>query len=170
MQLGNEFEVDEAVQENLESLTCMLYGVKDSTSVNKVRYDMFRMGKFSDAALPPNKDCLLQHIKRANYQTAIWKRATTQEIGAPSPVYHGWKIDEEDNIDVVWMTGKCAPDELLKDCNCKCRTGCSNLRCSCMKANYKCTEMCQCVDCTNCPNESREEDSDYNLDTDLEEN
>ena len=116
VQLGNEFEVDEAVQENLESLTCMLYRVKDATSVNKVRYGIFRMGKFSDAALPPNEDCLLQHIKRANYQTTIWKRATTQEISAPSPIDHEWKIDEdqEDNIDVVWMTGKCAPVYFLK--------------------------------------------------------
>jgi hypothetical protein len=56
------------------------------------------------------------------YQAVIWKRATTPIIDAPSPTDHGWKIDEERNIDVVWMTKKCAPDVLLKDCNCKCKS------------------------------------------------
>ena len=37
---------------------------------------MFRMGKFSDTALPANQDCLLQ--QRANYQAAVWKRVTTR--------------------------------------------------------------------------------------------
>ncbi len=53
--LSENFELHESIQENLELVTCMLYGAKDTTSVNKARYDMFRMGKFSDAALPPNK-------------------------------------------------------------------------------------------------------------------
>ena len=125
VRLGEDFDVDESIQLNLESLTCMLYGA---------RYDLFRMGKFSDAALPPNKDCLLQHIQRASYQAAIWKRAIVPIIDTPSPTNHGWNIDEEGNIGVLWMTKKCAPDVLLKDCNCKCKTGCSTLRCSCKKA------------------------------------
>ncbi|CAB4023481.1 Hypothetical predicted protein [Paramuricea clavata] len=78
------------------------------------------------------------------------------------------------NIDVVWMTKKCAPDVLLKDCNCKCKTGCSTLRCSCKKANNQCNEMCQCVGCTNCPHESSEsgslkDDSEDDLGSDMEE-
>jgi hypothetical protein len=38
MRLGEDFDVDESIQKNLESLTCTLYGAKDS-----------------DAALPPNQ-------------------------------------------------------------------------------------------------------------------
>ena len=172
--LGEDFDVDESIQNHLESFTCMLYGAKDTTSVNKARHDILRMGKFSDAALPPNDNCLLQHIKRASYQAATWKRATTSIIDTPSPTDHGWKIDEEGNIDVIWMTKKCAPDVLLTDCNCKCKTGCSTLRCSCKKANNQCNEMCQCVGCTNSPHKSSEsgsveDDSNDDLDSDLEE-
>ena len=125
---------------------------------------MFRLGKFSDAALPPNQDCLSKHIRRANYQAAIWKKATSPMINAPSPTVHGWKIDKEGHIAVVWMENKCAPDVLLKDCNCKCKTGCATLRCSCKKANNLCNEMCQCVGCKNGPNESRECNDDSSSD------
>jgi hypothetical protein len=48
-----------------------------------------------------SEDCLLQHIQREHYQAVIWKRATTPIIDAPSLTDHGWKIDEEGNIDVV---------------------------------------------------------------------
>jgi hypothetical protein len=95
----------------------------------------------------------------SKYQAAVWKRATTSIIDAPSPTDHGWKIDEEGNIDVVWMTKKCAPDVLLKDCHCTCKTGCSTLRYSCKKANNQCNEIYQCVGCTNCPHESSESGS-----------
>ena len=57
--------------------------------------------------------CLLQHIKQASYQATIWKGATIPIIDMPSPTDHGWKIDEEGNIDVVWMTKKCASSVLL---------------------------------------------------------
>ncbi|XP_028391978.1 uncharacterized protein LOC114516648 isoform X2 [Dendronephthya gigantea] len=57
--LGDDFTVDEGIQKNLESLTCMLYGAKETESVNEARYNLFRMGKFSDESLPPNEDCLL---------------------------------------------------------------------------------------------------------------
>ena len=165
--LGEDF--DESIQKNLESFTCMLYGAKDTTSVDKARYDIFRMGEFSDAASPPNEDCLLQHIKRASYQAAILKRATIAIIDVSSPTDHGWKIDEEGNIDVVWMTKKRAPGVLLKDC--KCKTGCSTLRCSCKKANNQCNEMCQCVGCTNSHNQYSESEnySDDDTGSDMEE-
>ena len=121
-----------------------------------------------------SEDCLLQHIQRAIYQAVIRKRATTPIIDAPSPTDRGWKIDEEGNIDVVWMTKKCAPDVLLKGCNCKCKTGCSTLRYSCKKANNQCNEMCQCVGCTNFPHESSEsgrieDDSEDDLGSYMEE-
>ena len=73
VRLGEDFDVDESIQLNLESLRCMLYGAKDTTSVKEARYDQFRMGKFSDAALPPDNDCLLQHIQRASFRQQYGK-------------------------------------------------------------------------------------------------
>ena len=161
--MGNDFHVDESVQRNLESFTCKLYGEKDLTLVNEARYSLFRKGKFSDTALPPNKDCLSKHVLRANYQAAIWKKGTTAVINAPPVTNHGWNISQDGKIGVVWMENKCAPDELLKDCNCKCKKGCATLRCSCKKANNKCNDMCQCVGCSN---KSDEDDYHYDVDND----
>ena len=90
--------------------------------------------------MPPNKDCLLKHLQRANYQAAVWKQSTSCSIDAPSPVNHGWKLN-------------CAPDALLANCNCKCKIGCTTKQCSCKKALNTCNDMCQCIDCTNCKNE-----------------
>jgi hypothetical protein len=54
-----------------------------------------------------SEDCLLQHIQREHHQAVIWKRATTPIIDSPSSTDHGWKIDEEGNIDVVMMLLRC---------------------------------------------------------------
>ena len=137
----------------MEAAVCKLYKAKNGSSVNVLRYNMFRLGKFSDSSLPPNKDCLQKHIERANYQAAIWKRSTCSSINAPTPVNHGWKLSPEGKISIVWMDGNCAPDALLANCNCKCKTGCATKRCSCKKALNTCNDMCQCIDCTNCENE-----------------
>ena len=98
---------------------------------------MFRTEKFSDSSMPPNKDwldCLLKHLQRANYQAAVWKQSTSCSIDAPSLVNHGWKLNQEGKISIQWMDGNCAPDALLANCNCKCKTGCATKPCSCKKA------------------------------------
>ncbi len=36
-----------------------------------------------------------------------------------------------------------------KEVSCKCRSGCRNKRCACLKNNEPCGETCSCVDCRN---------------------
>ena len=74
--IGAEFHLDEQLQKDIEVIVCKLYNGKEETSMNLLCYHMFKQGKFSDAMLPPNQDCLLKHAQRANYQAAIWKRST----------------------------------------------------------------------------------------------
>ena len=54
---------------------------------------------------------------------------------------------------IVWMTRPSALQFLLEcvECGCKtgCKTGCKSMRCSCMKADLKCTDLCACLDCQN---------------------
>ena len=136
-----------------------MYHSLPGIGVNTARYNMFKMGTFSDARLPPNKDCLVKHIQRANYQSAIWKSSLSSNINPPSPFMHGWKIDENGHISIDWMDGNCAPDVLLKNYNCGCKTGCSTNRCYCKKASLFCTELCQCTACINTTDE-QETDAD----------
>ena len=53
---------------------CMakLYGQKNTTDVNAARYNMFRLSKKSEIAMPPNQDSLGLHIQRANYQAGMY--------------------------------------------------------------------------------------------------
>ena len=81
--LETEFSFDEQFENEVEVAVCKLYKAKNETSVNVLCYSMFRLGKFSDSSLQPNKDCLVKHIQRANYQAAVWKRSTSCNIDAP---------------------------------------------------------------------------------------
>eukprot|EP00112_Aurelia_sp_Birch-Aquarium-sp1_P021990 Seg6054.1 transcript_id=Seg6054.1/GoldUCD/mRNA.D3Y31 product="hypothetical protein" protein_id=Seg6054.1/GoldUCD/D3Y31 len=160
MHVGSEFTIDDALIRDIESLKALLYGEKAVTEVNTVRYNMFRLGKFSDESIPPNKDCLVKHLQRANYQAAIWRRAVTPTINAPTPANNGWKIDNSGKLQIDWMDGKCAPDALLKEINSKCKTSCRTMRCSCRKGNNLCNDMCRCEGCANQPSEASAESFD----------
>lgn len=60
------------------AFVCSLYGAKKSTHVNDARYELFNKRCPSDSQLPPNEDCLTQHILRANYQAAVHRRCLMQ--------------------------------------------------------------------------------------------
>ena len=55
-----------------------MYGGKKVSNVNDARYDMFRLGIHAEESLPPNKDSLVKHILRANYQACIFRRCLEQ--------------------------------------------------------------------------------------------
>ena len=46
----------------------LIFCQHDVEKVNVARYNMFRLARKSENAMPPNQDALTQHIKRANYQ------------------------------------------------------------------------------------------------------
>ena len=118
--LGNEVDPTDETCEMLMEYVCALYGHKDITSVNEVRYSMFRLGNFSDECLPPTEDCLEKHIQRANHQAFIWKRSLVAFIVPPSPVGNGWEL-KDDELTIQWMTSYVAPDQLLEFVNCGCK-------------------------------------------------
>ena len=88
---------------------CHLY-VKKSTFVNKVRFAKFQatykvQNKTPDLlTLPPCKQSLVLHLKRANYIAKLWKSCLIPRIGFPDTTEHGWKS----NGDVLWTTNEFA--------------------------------------------------------------
>ena len=50
-----------------------------------------------------------------------------------------------------------APDGILENVNCGCKSGCSTRRCACQEADLKCTGLCSCCDCTNCSEQNTDE-------------
>ena len=103
---------------------CLLYG-KMMNDVDELRYQLFyaKGGKVDPSALPPCKSTLVLHIKRANYQAGVWRRATVPNPEIPSPDQHGWEIEGE-NISVEWLGSHPAPDKVLELLSCLCKTVC----------------------------------------------
>ena len=112
------------------------------------RYRLFcvKKGETESHQLSPCLDSLQQHVKRANYQTAILKRAL------------GWTI-EDGELSVHWMDGQPAPNAVLELLSCKCSRMCKLPECCCMSNGLPCTDMCKLITCANQRNED-EDDSD----------
>ena len=56
-----------------KAAVCALYVRLQEYDVNGLRHTMFGSRTTDPAKLPPCKDACDQHIKRANYQAAIWR-------------------------------------------------------------------------------------------------
>ena len=168
--LGDETNPSEELKKQLQNFVCHLYGYKGYSEINSIRFEIFKSGKYDEELLPPNQDSLDQHIKRANFQCFIWRHATQATLNLPSFCSHGWKLDEEENVIIDWMTIPAAPDSVLEFVNCKFNKGCDSRRCSCVKASLKFSDLCACDDCRNTSEEEQNStDSDsycYNCSSD----
>ena len=133
---------------SLGEFVCLLYGDKISTTVDECRYQLFKSGKYSNEALPPNGDSLQQHIKRANFQSLAWNRCLSAQLQLPPAVGNGWSL-KDGQLEIMWMTRPSAPESLLEYVNCRCQTGCRTKRCTCLKSGLQCTDLCTCPESNN---------------------
>ena len=147
--MGTTIAPSTQLKNGLYGFMCHLYGFEECSDVNSVRYRMFKGGKYEEELLPPNQDSLNLHISRANYQCYIWRHAMQSMLNLPNFCNHGWKVDDDGNVSIKWMTLAPAPDSILEFVNCKCKKGCENNRCSCVKAAMKCSDLCKCIGCRN---------------------
>ena len=160
--MGATFAPSAELRSGLYGSVCHWYGFQECCDINSVRYKMFKGGKYEEESLPPNQDSLDQHINRANYQCYIWRHVNHPVQSLPSFCDYGWKIDNQGDVSVDWMTLSPAPDSVLEFVNCKCTKGCENNRCSCVKATLRCSDLCKC---SNCKNDIGESDDSNNADT-----
>ena len=69
------------------------------------------------SSLPPTLDALSMHVRRANYQAAIWRRARHPGSSLPGPHGYGWLCKPEcgddpashSSVEIQWMTQSCCP-------------------------------------------------------------
>ena len=100
-----------------KEFTCLLYALKaSSTKINDLRYHLFcaKKGEVESHQLPPCRDCLVKHAKRANYQAGIWRRCLEQDPQVPSPV------TRDQQLVVDWMGAQPAPVAILDLLACNC--------------------------------------------------
>ena len=110
--------------DELDELTCAIYGQRNFSSIDEVRLQKFKKKCATQSAdasrnvdfalLPPCKKALVQHIKRVNYQVAIWKRAHEAEPDIPHPCDHGW-VEENGTLEPLWFRREeLLPEELTE--------------------------------------------------------
>ena len=137
-ELGQEWDLPPELMDKLEEFTCLLYSTNTvTTKVNDLRYQLFcsRRAEIESHQLPPCRNCLVKHAKRANYQVAIWKRCLQQDPQVQSPVGRGWKTEHEDGVAklvVDWMDLKPAPEAILELLACNCTRKCVSPNCVCI--------------------------------------
>ena len=125
--LGSSWTISDESLAKVEEFVCKLYG-SSNNCVNSTRYQLFCFAASSEKALPPNKDALHQHIKRCNYQTAVWRNALEQFITPPSPVDHGWKM-ADGCLAVAWLGENISkPSKIPALVSCSCQKNSVNLR------------------------------------------
>ena len=63
--------------------------------------------------LPPCSRALEQHVRRANYQMALWRRSHVHIFDPPSPTAgHGWHL-VEGKLEPLWYDGDSIPQKLI---------------------------------------------------------
>ena len=90
----------------------------DKILVEKKNFDL--------SSLPSPEVCLREHVKRVNYQVAIWKRGHVQNPAIPSLTdANGW-VMVNGRIEHKWYEGESLPPHLadiLQDYNVEDETG-----------------------------------------------
>ena len=120
--LGDTWSLPDTVLGAVDSYTCSLYGKTNLQSVNAFRYTKMvdlcpsespvPAKNIDLASLPPCRRSLTEHVKRANYQVAIWKRAMVASPEVPAPEGHGWTT-EDGKLTPKWFDGPLLPQELV---------------------------------------------------------
>ena len=97
----------------LERFVCALYNDHLCQSVNEHRYKLFCKSKsLQSHQLPPTKEALENHLKRANYQSFIWKHALQTEVNQ-SPDGQGWQ-QKNGQLEIYWTNQAPAPQAVME--------------------------------------------------------
>ena len=151
--LGDLTEFTDADAESLEKFVILLYCKAIPITVNNLadlRWHLFSKQQSDSMKLPPTPDAFRQKVLRSHYTTLQWKSSHISAPTLPDPVDFGWIWDEENSLyEAVMTTLLPGPESIIHLSVCKCKTGCSNQRCKCLKSDLKCSEMCQCQGCEN---------------------
>ena len=150
---GQTQKLDVTTAAKCEQFVCDLYPSSKRTpnAADELRYLLFCLKKQKNEMLPPTSESLLQHVKRANYQTYIWRHLLDAMQDLNSPDEHGWE-KEEDILKPVLMTKERAPKSLLELTTCQCKKSECRTNCSCNNAGLSCTESCVCMADERCQN------------------
>ena len=153
--LGEESIANDKVLSNAETFVCHLYNPNtDNVLINHEREASFRRANKSLDSLPPTQNALFLHIRRAHFQTFIWKKALEPCPVLPSSEDNGWNTNDG-ILKPTLLTEEPAFCIQLAYCGCSTERACGTRRCTCVRLSLKCSKACNCGD--NCMNTILEE-------------
>ena len=143
------------------------YGSSKENDMSEVRAEVWsrKMGKAKVTSapelktLPPTTEAFEENVRRAHFQTVIWKSALHSSPPSLDATKFGWMRDVAtksltpvslpSDIDV-------APREILEmiRCGCSSEKPCRSAQCRCCAARLPCTLFCACRGESDCNNES----------------
>ena len=149
----------------------LLYNFKslaaNGGSLDEARYLTASQTDKSCIYFPPTEDAFEQHMKRVNYQCAIWCRSHEAKPDLWGPNGNGWKMNpKSDHLEPVMYLSDAAPLEVRDLIHLYCTDqDCDSLnKCPCRQSGLNCTDLCSCSGCVNMketvPDEVDSEDED----------
>lgn len=140
------------ISDGMDHLQAYVVAMYDRTgsakTVNECRRKLFTRKSRQLEAIRPTLDALEQHSKRAAFQGGyVWGQCLEALQSLPDPSLWGWRRSEDEKFwEPVWTTVPLVQEALLALTKCGCKKECMS-RCKCIKANLKCTELCECRGC-----------------------
>ena len=104
--LGTDWNLSDGLFAALEEVVCHMYG-KKKKDVEKACYEIFKdvyekKGKVQDLSLlPPCKQALKLHCKRANYVAKMWKSSFMHEVELGNIEDNGWSDQGEISLNLL---------------------------------------------------------------------
>ena len=130
----------------IEKFVVTLYDASMSTSsVNECRRYLFTKKERSFENIPPTRDALALHAKKAAYMSGVWGQCLILNQNLPSPSDWGWTTNSSQQWTPAWTslpTAAQSGEELIR---CSCKT--CDVKCKCIRAGLRCTELCSCREC-----------------------
>ena len=154
--------------DGLENFVMDLYCPKLPLTISNIggelRWYMFSKFHYESEKLTPTKSTLCEKIPRSHYTSSVWKSVHLPSPVLTDPKEFGWRWNSSEKSYESIMTKKLpALETVIELCICKCKTGCTSLRCM-LKKTACYVQKCVCVNCCNDENDNDNVDSDVHID------
>lgn len=93
--------------------------------------------------VPPTRNTLEQHVKRALFQANVWTQCLEKRSIVLMPTDWGWTNDNMGKYVPTWTTIPVLAEHCREIISCGCKAKCT--KCSCVKEGMKCTQLCTCT-------------------------
>lgn len=127
----------------LERFIILMYDSKSrDTSLGECRRVLFTLRNKPFDRIPPTRDTLELHVKRAILQASLWTQCLQRNNTILDPTDWGWIATSTGQYSPKWTTVPILAEHCQELITCGCKGKCT--RCKCAKKSLPCTKLCTC--------------------------